>query len=60
MDVLLRRDGDLLWLIFKVLNVIVDVEDVIAELGKIMELEKKEGKCFDPAVVPKNSHLEDE
>lgn len=50
MDVLLRHERDLLGLIFKVLNVIVDVEDVVAEFGKIMELQEREGKCFNPAV----------
>lgn len=44
MDVLLTRDGDLLWLIFEVLDVIVDVEYVFVELGKIMELWRKEEK----------------
>lgn len=38
MDVLLTRDGDLLWLVFKVLDIIVDVEDVFVELGKVVEL----------------------
>lgn len=38
MDVLLAHDGDLLRLIFKVLNVVVDVENVFIQLGKVMEL----------------------
>lgn len=38
MDVLLARDRYLLRLIFKELDVIVDVEDVFVELGEVMEL----------------------
>lgn len=41
MDVLLTREGDLLRLIFKVLNVVVDVENVFVELGKVVELWRK-------------------
>ncbi len=47
MDVLLTRDGDLLWLVFEVLDVVVDVEDVFVELGKVVELwRKKEGSVL--------------
>lgn len=42
MDVLLTRDRDLLRLVFKVLYVIVDEEDVLVELGKVVELWRKE------------------
>lgn len=42
MDVLLARDRDLLRLVFKVLDVVVDVEDVFVELGKVVELWRKE------------------
>lgn len=38
MDVLLARDRYLLRLVFKELDVIVDVEDVFVELGEVMEL----------------------
>lgn len=38
MDVLLTRDGDLLRLVLEILDVVVDVEDVFVELGKVMEL----------------------
>lgn len=38
MDVLLARDGDLLRLIFEELDVVVDVENVFVELGKVVEL----------------------
>lgn len=38
MDVLLARDRYLLRLVFKELDVIVDVEDVFIELGEVMEL----------------------
>lgn len=38
MDVLLTHNGDLLRLIFKVLDVIVDVENVLTKLGKVVEL----------------------
>lgn len=44
MDVLLARDGDLLRLIFEVLNVVVDVEDVFVELGEVVELERRRGQ----------------
>ena len=42
MDVLLTRDGDLLRLVFKVLDVVVDVEEVFVELCKVVKLWKKE------------------
>lgn len=38
MDVLLARDGRLLRLVFEVLDVVVDVEDVFVELGEVVEL----------------------
>lgn len=38
MDVLLARDRYLLRLVFKELDVIVDIEDVFVELGEVMEL----------------------
>lgn len=38
MDVLLARDRYLLWLVFKELDVVVDVEDVFVQLGEVMEL----------------------
>lgn len=41
MDVLLARDGDLLRLVFEVLDVVVDVENVFVKLGKVMELRRK-------------------
>lgn len=41
MDVLLTRDGDLLWLIFEELDIIVDVENVFTELCKVVELRRK-------------------
>lgn len=41
MDVLLTRDGDLLRFVFEVLNVVVDIEDVFIELGKVVELQRK-------------------
>lgn len=44
MDVLLARDSDLLWLIFEVLDVIVDGEYVFVELGEVVELWRKEDK----------------
>lgn len=46
-DVLLAHDGDLLRLVFEVLDVVVDVEDVFVELGEVVELERKEerGRC---------------
>lgn len=51
MDVLLARDGDLLRLIFKILNVVVDVENVLIQLGKVMELWKKDRRECSSAVV---------
>lgn len=44
MDVLLARDGDLLRLIFERLDVVVDVEDVFVELGKVVELRGGRGR----------------
>lgn len=44
MDVLLARDGDLLRLIFEELDVVVDVENVFVELGKVMELQGKSSR----------------
>lgn len=46
-DVLLARDGDLLRLVFEELDVVVDVENVFAELGKVVELrgEKSSRGC---------------
>lgn len=41
MDVLLARDGDLLRLVFEELDVIVDVENVFVQLGKVVELRRK-------------------
>lgn len=41
MDVLLARDGDLLRLVFEVLDVVVDVENVFVKLGKVVELRGK-------------------
>lgn len=38
MYVLLARDGDLLRLLFEVLDVVVDVENVFVKLGKVVEL----------------------
>lgn len=47
MDVLLTRDQDLLRLVFKVLDVVVDVEYVFVELGEVVELRRKKGRiCF--------------
>lgn len=43
MDVLLTRDGDLLWLVFEELDIIVDVENVFTELCKVVELRRKAG-----------------
>lgn len=37
-DVLFTRDGYLLRLVVKELDVVVDVEDVVVELGKVVEL----------------------
>lgn len=37
-DVLLTGDCYLLWFVFKELNVVVDVEDVLVEFGKILKL----------------------
>lgn len=49
MDVLLTPDGDLLRLIFKVLNVVIDVENILVELGKVVELWRKcKRKRFKP------------
>ncbi len=42
MDVLLTRDRDLLRLVFEVLDVVVDVEDVFVQLGKVVELRREE------------------
>lgn len=48
-DVLLARDGYLLRLVFEELDVVVDVEEVLVELGEVVELrergrgEKREG-----------------
>lgn len=39
-DVLLTRDQYLLGLVFKELDVVVDVEDVFVELGKVVKLRK--------------------
>lgn len=39
MDVLLARDGDLLRLVFEELDVVVDVENVLVQLGKVVELQ---------------------
>lgn len=41
MDVLLARDGDLLWLVFEELDVVVDVENVFVQLGEVVELRRK-------------------
>lgn len=41
MDVLLAHDGDLLWPVFEVLDVVVDVENVFVKLGKVVELRGK-------------------
>lgn len=46
-DVLLTRDGDLLRLVFKVLYVVVDVEGVFVELGKVVKLRREvEGRVL--------------
>lgn len=39
MYVLLARDGDLLRLVFEELDVVVDVENVLVQLGKVVELQ---------------------
>lgn len=38
MDVLLAGDGDPLRLVLEELDVVVDVEDVLVQLGKVVEL----------------------
>lgn len=56
MDVLFAGDGDLLRLVFKVLDVVVDVEDVFVEFGKVVEL-RREGELVQ-YIVPKKKKKE--
>lgn len=58
MDVLLARDGDLLRLIFERLDVVVDVEDVFVELGKVVELRGGGGRAAEQRLFVAAGRLE--
>lgn len=46
MNVLFTGDGDPLRFIFKMFNVVVDVEGVLVQPGKVMQLKKVKRVCI--------------